>query len=216
MIRAGAAAAAALSLLVQGAAAQVYVVTHDPAPVGEAPSAVASRAIPQSTLAPRAAASTAAPLDLGSTLGLAKGGDAAALSRAESALTELGATTQDGRIHVSLPGDVLFDFDKSDIRPDARAVLERLAEALAALPDVPVAIVGHTDAKGADDYNQALSERRAQSVRSWLAQRDIPASRLSASGKGEAQPVAPNTRPDGQDDPAGRQRNRRVEFIIGG
>lgn len=216
MIRAGAAAAAALSLLVQGAAAQVYVVTQDPAPVGEAPSAVASRAIPQSTLAPRAAASTAAPLDLGSTLGLAKGGDAAALSRAESALTELGATTLDGRIHVSLPGDVLFDFDKSDIRPDARAVLERLAEALAALPDAPVAIVGHTDAKGADDYNQALSERRAQSVRSWLAQRDIPASRLSASGQGEAQPVAPNTRPDGQDDPAGRQRNRRVEFIIGG
>lgn len=195
-----------------GAGAQSYTVTRDPAAVGAAGSSFAARALPASGLAPRAQASAAAPLDLASTLGLAEG---AALARSQAALQALGAQAEAGQVRVTLPGDVLFDFDKSDIRADAAPVLERLAAALADLPDTPVAIRGHTDAKGAPDYNQALSERRAAAVRSWLAAHDIGASRLSAEGRGEAEPVAANTRPDGADDPEGRQQNRRVEFVIG-
>lgn len=204
-----------LALGAGAAGAQSYAVVIDPAPVGEAPSAFAPRALPVSRLGPRAAASTAAPLDLASTLGV-KDGDAGALAQSAAVLSELGARAEDGRVRVTLPGDVLFDFDKAEIRADAVPVLERLAGALAALPDAPVAILGHTDAKGDDAYNQALSERRAGAVRSWLAARQIAESRLSAAGRGEAEPVAPNARPDGGDDPEGRQKNRRVEFVIGG
>lgn len=74
---------------------------------------------------------------------------------------------------------------------------------------------GHTDAKGDDAYNQALSERRAAAVKAWLAgNARIPADHMGTRGYGETRPVAPNARPDGADDPAGRQRNRRVEIAV--
>ncbi|WP_052172132.1 OmpA family protein [Paracoccus sanguinis] len=211
----GLAAALLLGLAAGAAAAQSYAVTQDPAPVGEAPSALAPRALPVSRLDPRPAASTAGPLNLASTLGV-KDTEAGALADSEAVLSELGAKVEDGRVRVTLPGDVLFDFDRAEIRADAVPVLERLAGALAALPGQSVEIIGHTDAKGDDAYNQGLSERRAGAVRSWLAAREIAESRLSAAGRGEAEPVAPNARADGSDDPDGRQKNRRVEFVIGG
>ena len=122
-----------------------------------------------------------------------------------SILTELGATQQ---------GDVLFDFDQSYIRDDARPVLARLAEALQALPDARVEITGHTDSKGSDDYNLALSQRRADAVRDWLALLGLSAVTMTTAGAGEASPVAPNTTAGGGDNPEGRQQNRRVEFVI--
>lgn len=76
-------------------------------------------------------------------------------------------------------------------------------------------IEGHTDSKGSDSYSQEQSERRALAVKDWLVRQagSTPA-RLTARGLGETRPVAPNTRPDGSDDPAGRQRNRRVEVVL--
>jgi OOP family OmpA-OmpF porin len=113
---------------------------------------------------------------------------------------------------ITLSDRVLFDFDKSDIRPDASKVLDVLATALKSVPAKSMEIRGHTDAKGSDDYNQALSERRAQSVVHALQSR-ASARDATARGYGESQPVAPNTL-RGADNPGGRQLNRRVEIFV--
>lgn len=127
-------------------------------------------------------------------------------------LTELKARRSEGVIVVDLPADVLFDFDKATIRADARPALGRAGELLRSYPEARVTIGGHTDAKGDDAYNEALSLRRARAVADSLAG---PAGHaLAAEGFGERQPVAPNARPDGGDDPEGRQKNRRVEIRI--
>ncbi len=113
---------------------------------------------------------------------------------------------------VTLNDKVLFDFDKAQVRADAGKVLDALATALQKVPSRAIEVRGHTDAKGSDDYNQALSERRAQAVVAALRQRGV-AQDASARGYGEAQPVAPND-VDGRDNPGGRQLNRRVEIFV--
>lgn len=130
-------------------------------------------------------------------------------------ITELEGVDTDRGTVISLPGDVLFDFDKSDIRADAEPVLARLASLIEKLPQAPVAIEGHTDSKGADGYNQDLSERRANAVKAYLVGGfGVGDERLRTRGHGEKRPVAPNSNADGSDNPAGRQLNRRVEVII--
>ena len=127
-------------------------------------------------------------------------------------LSELNARRSEGVIVIDLPADVLFDFDKATIRPDAEPALARAAELLKSYPRAQVSIGGHTDAKGDDAYNEGLSLRRARAVADRL---QGPAGRsLKAEGFGERRPVAPNIKPDGADDPAGRQKNRRVEIRI--
>ena len=127
-------------------------------------------------------------------------------------LSELNARRSEGVIVIDLPADVLFDFDKATIRHDAEPALARAAELLKSYPRAQVSIGGHTDAKGDDAYNEGLSLRRARAVADRL---QGPAGRsLKAEGFGERRPVAPNVRPDGADDPAGRQKNRRVEIRI--
>lgn len=113
---------------------------------------------------------------------------------------------------ITLADQVLFDFDRSDIRPDASNVLDVLASALQAVPARAIEIRGHTDAKGSESYNQALSERRARAVLAALQQR-VRLDGVSARGFGESSPVAPET-VAGADNPAGRQRNRRVEIFV--
>jgi len=113
---------------------------------------------------------------------------------------------------ITLNDRVLFDFDKSDIRADAAQVLDTLAAALKDVRASSMEIGGHTDAKGSDDYNLALSQRRAQAVAAALQQRGA-AQQAQARGYGEAQPVAPNE-VGGQDNPGGRQLNRRVEIFL--
>jgi len=113
---------------------------------------------------------------------------------------------------ITLNDKVLFDFDKDVIRPDAGKVLDVLATALGKVPSSAMEIRGHTDAKGSDDYNQDLSERRAQAVLAALRQRGS-ATDAAAHGYGESQPVAPNE-VDGKDNPGGRQLNRRVEIFV--
>ncbi len=132
-------------------------------------------------------------------------------------LSELDtSTTPEGTV-ITLPEVVLFDFDRAELKPDARATLAEVAEVLAFYAEAPVSVRGHTDAKGADDYNQDLSERRAAAVVAALAgDHGIDPSRLQAEGLGESQPVAPNEHPDGSDNPEGRQQNRRVEIVLEG
>jgi outer membrane protein OmpA-like peptidoglycan-associated protein len=129
-----------------------------------------------------------------------------------SLLTELNARRSDGVIVIDLPADVLFDFDKATIRADAEPALMRAAELLKSYPQAAVGIGGHTDAKGDDAYNESLSLRRARAVAARLQR--TAGRTLGAEGFGERRPVAANTRPDGSDDPDGRQKNRRVEIRI--
>jgi outer membrane protein OmpA-like peptidoglycan-associated protein len=110
--------------------------------------------------------------------------------------------------------DALFEFDKATLSPGAEETLQALLPLLAKAGKHPARVEGHTDSKGADDYNQTLSEKRARTVKDWLVARGaLPASTPTA-GWGERKPVAPNARPDGSDDPAGRQKNRRVEVVL--
>jgi outer membrane protein OmpA-like peptidoglycan-associated protein len=96
------------------------------------------------------------------------------------------------------------------LKPGAREKLARVAGIIATHPDLHIAIEGHTDSVGADDYNQRLSERRAQSVRTYLLQQKIVPAAVDASGFGESRPVASNGTS------AGRQQNRRVELVVTG
>jgi len=105
-------------------------------------------------------------------------------------------------------GDVLFSTGKADLKPGSTGNLNRLVAFLGKYPDRTAAIEGYTDSVGTEDYNQGLSERRADSVRSYLVGQGVDPVRLSASGKGEGSPVA------GNDTAEGRQQNRRVEVII--
>jgi len=108
---------------------------------------------------------------------------------------------------ISLEG-VHFDFDKATLRPEAIVILNNAAGLLTTQERVVVEVAGHTDSVGSDAYNQGLSERRANAVRDYLVSKGIKASRLTARGYGESQPVATN------DTDEGRQANRRVELIV--
>jgi outer membrane protein OmpA-like peptidoglycan-associated protein len=136
-------------------------------------------------------------------------GVTATVQQVRQAMQDLGAKETDLEVHVELPADVLFDFDKADIRGDAASALAKVATIIRAYPYGSASLEGHTDAKGDDAYNQRLSERRAESVRRWLADKErIEAGKLSARGWGERRPVASN------DTDQGRQKNRRVEVVI--
>lgn len=109
---------------------------------------------------------------------------------------------------VTLAADVLFDFDKSVIKPEGRAKLDDLAQKVKDINLEVVIAVGHTDSIGSVAYNQKLSVRRAESVKAYLVSKGIEPNRIYTEGKGEKQPVASNkTR-------AGRAKNRRVEIEV--
>jgi outer membrane protein OmpA-like peptidoglycan-associated protein len=133
----------------------------------------------------------------------------------EGALKELKAEVTAAEIRIDLAADVLFDFDKAEIKKQAEPSLQNLATVLKANPGATVTIEGHTDAKGADAYNQALSEQRAASVKQWLvANAQVNGANISTRGWGKSKPVTHNAKPDGSDDPEGRAKNRRVQIIV--
>lgn len=109
---------------------------------------------------------------------------------------------------------IFFDFDKYDLSAHARTKLDELTEVMKLYPELVVLVTGHTDAKGSDTYNLALSKRRANSAVSYLKEKGIKTEQLQIKGAGESQPVAINSLNDGSDSPDGRKLNRRVVFNI--
>jgi outer membrane protein OmpA-like peptidoglycan-associated protein len=148
-----------------------------------------------------------------------KAREAAAKAEAEKAdlraqlLNQLNAVlqTQDSaRGLIVQMSDVLFDTGSSTLKPTAREKLAKISGILLAHPGLTLQIEGYTDSVGSDEFNQQLSERRADSVRDFLAEQGVPVSSIAARGFGKTQPVASN------DTPEGRQRNRRVELVVNG
>jgi outer membrane protein OmpA-like peptidoglycan-associated protein len=110
--------------------------------------------------------------------------------------------------------DALFAFNQSNLSSDAEETLTALGPVVAKLGRHPTTIEGHTDSIGGADYNQQLSERRASAVKGWLVSHSYLPDSTPIKGYGKTHPVAPNTNPDGSDNPAGRQKNRRVEVVV--
>lgn len=131
-------------------------------------------------------------------------------------IQDLQVKETDLEIRIELAADVLFDFDKAEIRPQAQPALKQVAAIIKEKTKGQVRVEGHTDSKGSDAYNQKLSDRRANSVKDWLIKKEgLKGVRFSTAGFGAKKPAVSNTKPDGSDDPDGRQKNRRVEIVIG-
>jgi len=114
----------------------------------------------------------------------------------------------ENEIAVQLTNDILFDFNSAALRTESQNTLRDLASNFQRYPDETISVEGHTDNVGSVEYNQNLSERRAYSVKDYLASQGLPGSRITAVGYGETRPKASN------DTPEGRQLNRRVEIHI--
>jgi len=119
-------------------------------------------------------------------------------------------TTDSPRGLVVNMADVLFDFGKYNLKPDAQIKLAKLSGIIQAHPGLHLAIEGHTDNIGGDEANMKLSQQRADAVRDFVVQQGLPQDAVSAVGLGKAEPVADNSTNEG------RQKNRRVEIIVSG
>ena len=153
----------------------------------------------------------------GAIIGAAVGGAAGAIigsrmkRQAEEIAQEIpGATVEQvgEGIEVTFDSGLLFDFNSSTVRSTARQNLSTLAASLQEYPGTELLIVGHTDSVGTDSYNQRLSEERAAAAASYLVAQGVARSRIRTTGRGEAEPEAPNATD------AGRAQNRRVEVAI--
>jgi len=111
-------------------------------------------------------------------------------------------------LQVTFESGLMFDYDSDVVRAEAQHNLATFAKSLDKYPGTNVLIVGHTDDKGTDDYNQTLSSKRATSAENYLVSQGVSRARLRSTGRGEAEPIAPN------DSDTGRQKNRRVEIAI--
>jgi len=131
------------------------------------------------------------------------------------AISGFAVRRTDTKTVATLAADTLFDFDSATIAPAAADNLSRTAALVRDGGPGAVLVIGHTDGKGTDAYNDDLSLRRAQAIADWL-KRDpaIAARTLTVEGHGKREPVLPDTLPDDSDNPDGRARNRRVEVII--
>jgi outer membrane protein OmpA-like peptidoglycan-associated protein len=125
-------------------------------------------------------------------------------------LNSILATRDSARGLVANMSDVLFRSGSFELLPGARERLAKVSGIVLAYPSLHVAVEGHTDSVGSDDYNQQLSERRAQAVRDYFVQQGIASGAVEAHGYGKTEPIA------GNDTPEGRQQNRRVELILSG
>jgi OmpA-OmpF porin, OOP family len=109
---------------------------------------------------------------------------------------------------ISLNTDALFNFDKADLRPDAKSELDSLLERVRAANIEEISLVGHTDSIGTDEYNMKLSQRRADAVKSYFVSQGMPAEKIHTEGRGKREPVADNKTKEG------RQENRRVDVAV--
>ncbi len=128
--------------------------------------------------------------------------------QAEQALADLQAERTNRGIVLNFAGDVLFNVNESVVLPGARTNLDRVVAFLRDNPKREVLVEGHTDSTGSDEYNMALSQRRADAVGNYLISGGIAGNRIASRGYGESMPVASNA------NAAGRQQNRRVSIVI--
>jgi outer membrane protein OmpA-like peptidoglycan-associated protein len=128
--------------------------------------------------------------------------------RAELEGTGVSVTRMGDNITLNMPGNVTFATDSSDLSPAFFDVLNSVGKVLGEFDKTVVEVAGHTDSTGSDSYNQSLSERRAQSVSSYLTSQNVMQQRIITVGMGESRPVADNTTA------SGRQANRRVEITM--
>ncbi len=122
--------------------------------------------------------------------------------------TDIGVERDGNNLILNMPSSVTFDVDASDLKTPARQALNDVNAVLRAYPETRINVGGYTDSTGSDSYNQKLSERRAQSVATYLEQGGVESGRINAVGYGETNPVASN------DTDAGRSQNRRVEITL--
>ena len=133
----------------------------------------------------------------------------------QSVLQDLGAKVTAHEVKIELDADVLFDFGKYNLKPEATESLKKVSQVVQSYAQAPLLIEGHTDGMGTHAHNMKLSDDRAASVKHWLVQNAaVPENRITTRGWGETKPVAPNKNPNGTDNPAGRQKNRRVELTL--
>lgn len=153
----------------------------------------------------------------GAIIGAAVGGAAGAIigRQMQKQAEELAADLENAKVEqvgegvlVTFDSGLLFDFDSDVVKGAAAENLRTLANSLNKYPESELLIVGHTDSRGADSYNQGLSERRAASARAYLSSQGVSTSRIRTSGRGEVEPIASN------ETDAGRALNRRVEVAI--
>jgi outer membrane protein OmpA-like peptidoglycan-associated protein len=128
--------------------------------------------------------------------------------RRRTAGTEIGVVRNGDQIELRMPADVTFAVNESSIQSAFYPALNDVASTLVQYPSTRIDVIGHADSDGSDDYNQALSERRAGSVRDYLAGRGVQTVRMAAFGMGERQPLVPNT------SAANKAQNRRVQIIL--
>ena len=128
----------------------------------------------------------------------------------EERLNQILQTRDSARGLIVNMSDVLFDSGKYSLNPGAREKLAKVAGILLSYPSLNIAVGGYTDNVGSDDKNQRLSENRAGSVRDYLIKQGVESGSVSATGFGNASPVASN------DNSGGRQSNRRVELVVSG
>ena len=128
---------------------------------------------------------------------------------------DLGAKVTAHEVKIELNADVLFDFDKYNLKPEAAESLKKVGQVVQSYSNAPLLIEGHTDGVGTRAHNMKLSDDRAASVKNWLTRNaGVQQSRITTRGWGETKPVAPNKNANGSDNPAGRQKNRRVELTL--
>ena len=125
------------------------------------------------------------------------------------AKSEVAAVTREGNLlSVTFKGDVTFDTNSTEVRPELYTEINRVARVLNQYPDTLIRVEGHTDSKGSDEYNMDLSKRRAAAVKTLLSLRGVAENRIEVVGYGKTMPIATN------DTELGRQKNRRVEIKI--
>lgn len=127
--------------------------------------------------------------------------------------SSLSGTETGFNIQINLSSDVLFDFDKAELKPEADSELQKAADIIRQKGKGLILISGYTDSKGTDAYNKRLSLVRAQAVKNWFEAQGLHQN-YQTEGLGAANPVAPNANDDGSDNPEGRAKNRRVEIIV--
>ncbi len=130
--------------------------------------------------------------------------------RLKQQLNQVLQTTESARGLIVNMSDVLFDFNKYSLKPEAREKLAKVSGILLAYPGLKMQVEGYTDSIGSDEYNQKLSEQRAEGVKDYLVGQSVADTNISATGYGKTHPIADNS------SASGRAQNRRVELVVSG